>query len=77
MVPMTPTRQPGMRPDPRGTRAGRPDLGPEDRSAAVRTWKSTSAVVRWAVLITVVGVGTAAIIAIAVAAVFTLVDSSL
>jgi hypothetical protein len=32
---------------------------------------------RWAILITVVGVGTAAVIAVVVAAMFTIVDSSL
>jgi hypothetical protein len=71
------TRQPVMRPDPRGTRADRPDLGPEYDSVAMRTFRSGSAVVRWAILVTVVGVTTAAVIAIAMAAVFTLVDSSL
>jgi hypothetical protein len=69
------TRQPVMRPDPRGTRADRPDLGPEDRSTAMRTLKSGSAVIRWAILITLVGVTTAAVIAILVAAAFTLVDT--
>lgn len=76
MVAMKRTRQPVMRPDPRGTRADRPDLGPEYDSVAMRTFKSGSAVIRWAVLITAVGVGTAAIIAIVMAAAFTLVDAS-
>ncbi len=71
------TRQPVMRLDPRGTRANRPDLGPEDYSPAMRTFKSGSAVIRWALLITVVGVTIAAVIAIVMAAAFTLVDSSL
>lgn len=71
------TRQPVMRSDPRGTREGRPDLGPEDSSPAMRTWKHASALVRWILLMALVGVGTAAIIAIVVAALFTLVDSSL
>jgi hypothetical protein len=69
------TRQPVMRPDPRGTRADRPDLGPDNLSPAMRTLKSGSAVIRWAILVTVVGVTTAAVIAILVAAAFTLVDS--
>jgi hypothetical protein len=77
MVAMKRTRQPVMRPDPRRTRADRPDLGPQYDSVAIRTFKSGSAVIRWALLITVVGVGTAAVIAIAMAAAFTLVDSSL
>jgi hypothetical protein len=77
MVAMKRTRQPVMRPDPRGTRANRPDLGPEDLSPTMRTFRSGSAVIRWTLLITLVGVGIAAIIAIAMAAAFTLVDSSL
>jgi len=77
MVVMKRTSQPVMRPDPRGTRVGRPDLGPEDESTAMRTWRSASAMTRWAILITVVGVGTAAVIAVVVAAMFTIVDSSL
>jgi hypothetical protein len=77
MVAMRRTRQPVMRPDPRTTRDGRPDLGPEDQSAAMRTFKSASALTRWILLVAAVGVGTAAIIAVALAALFTLVDSSL
>jgi len=77
MVAMKRTRQPVMRPDPRGTREGRPDLGPEDASAAMRTWKTGWALVRWIVLIAFVGFAAAAVIAIAIAALFTLVDSSL
>jgi hypothetical protein len=77
MVPMRRTRQPVMRPDPRGTRLNRPDLGPENRTAAMQTFRAGSAVVRWALLVTTVGVVTAAVIAIALAAAFTLVDSSL
>ena len=77
MGPMKRTRQPVMRPDPRWTRADRPDLGPESDSVAMRTFRSGSAVVRWAILVTRVGVATAAVIAIAMAAAFTLVDSSL
>jgi hypothetical protein len=77
MVAMKRTRQPLMRRDPGGTREGRPDLGPEPESAAVRAWRHTSALIRWILLLLVVGVGVAAIIAIALAALFTLVDSSL
>jgi hypothetical protein len=74
MGPMKRTRQPVMRPDPRGTRVDRPDLGPDNRSTVMRTFKSGSAVIRWAILVTLVGVVTAAVIAIVTAAAFTLVD---
>ena len=77
MVGMKRTGQPAMRPDPRVPRVDRVDLGPEDRSAAVRAWRSASALTRWALLVAVVAVGTAAVIAVTLAALFTLVDSSL
>jgi len=67
-----------MRRPPGGTRADdRPDLGPDERSAGVRALVRMWAMIRWGVLILGVGVGVASVIAIALAAVFTLVDSSL
>lgn len=77
MVVMKRTRQPVMRPDPRGTRDDRPDLGPEHHSAAMRMWKGASALTRWVLLVAIVGIGAAATVAILLAALFTVVDTSL
>jgi hypothetical protein len=54
----------------------RPDFGPEDMSGARRAFKSVGAFTRWVLLVVVVGVITAAVIAVAVAALFTLAESS-
>ena len=78
MVVMTTPRQPAMRRPPGGTRGdGRPDLGPDQRSVSMRALSRTWAIIRWGVLIVGVAVGVASVIAIALAAMFTLVDSSL
>ena len=77
MVGMKRTGQPAMRPYPRVARGDRVDLGADDESGAVRVWRSASALTRWVILVMLVGVGTAAIIAVTLAAAFTLVDSSL
>jgi hypothetical protein len=66
-----------MRRAPSATQQGRPDLGPDDTSAAMRTWKSAWALIRWVLLIASVGVGIAAVIAIVLAAAFALAESSL
>jgi hypothetical protein len=81
-----------MRPDPRATWASgggspppplppplpevRPDFGPEELSGAKRAFKGIGAFTRWVLLVVVVGVITAAVIAVAVAALFTLAESS-
>jgi hypothetical protein len=76
-----------MQPDPRATRAGgeaggaswssaRPDFGPEDLSGAKRAFKGVGAFTRWVLLIVVVGVLTATVIAVAIAALYTLAESS-
>jgi hypothetical protein len=46
-------------------------------SRAFTAFKKASALTRWIILIAIVGIGTAAVIAIALAALFTLVDSSI
>jgi hypothetical protein len=66
-----------MHPASPATRGSRPDLGPEERSTGKHVFKKSSAFTRWGVLIGIVGLGTAAVVAIAAAALFTLVDSSL
>jgi hypothetical protein len=45
-------------------------------SRAVTAFKKASALTRWIILIVIVGLGAAAVVAIALAALFTLVDSS-
>jgi hypothetical protein len=54
----------------------RPDFGPEELSGARRAFKSVGAFTRWVLLIVAVGVITAGVIAVAVAALYTLAESS-
>jgi hypothetical protein len=65
-------RQPAMR--PRDRRA-RPPVS-FDKSPIVQWFKRASAVVRWAILILAVGLGAAAIVAVVVAALVTVVENS-
>lgn len=78
MEQMERTRQPAMPPPTAGMQPGsRPDLGPEERTAGTQAFKKSSALTRWGILVACAGLGTAAVIAIVMAAVFTLVESSL
>jgi hypothetical protein len=54
----------------------RPDFGPDDLSGARRAFKSVGAFTRWVLLVVVVGVLTATVIAVAIAALYTLAESS-
>lgn len=65
-------RQPAMRP---GDRRPRPSVS-FDKSPIVQWFRRASAIVRWAILIVVVGLGAAAIVAIVVAALVTVVENS-
>lgn len=77
-------RQPAMPPASRGTRrsSGRGDLRGDDdewseqRSGGVRALLRGFTVVRWILMIFAVGFGVAAVIAIALAALFALVNAS-
>jgi hypothetical protein len=73
------TSQPDMRPRTSGTGAtgSRPDLGPEERTIGAQAFKKSSAFTRWTIMIACVGLGTAAVVAIVLTALYTLVDSSL
>ncbi|MFO7591995.1 MAG: hypothetical protein R6X23_14070 [Acidimicrobiia bacterium] len=90
-TPMDRQRQPATRPAARGTRrsSGRArnvepyqgdddtdDDWPEDRPAGLRALLHGFALVRWILLIFAVGFGVAAVIAIAFAALFALVNAS-
>jgi len=59
-----------------GLGGGRPDFGPEDMSGAKRAFKGIGAFTRWVLLVVVVGVITATVIAVAIAALYTLAESS-
>jgi hypothetical protein len=68
-------RQPAMRAGGGGTR-DRPGTEPEPE-AGFRAWfRRASALTRWIILVLCVGLGTAALIAIGVAALVTLLESS-
>jgi len=49
---------------------------PLERSRLVQWFRRASAIVRWGILVVIVGVGVAALVAVAIAALITLVDNS-
>lgn len=62
--------------DRRDLRDGRDDDWPDERSTGIRALLHGFAVVRWILLIFAVGFGIAAVVAIALAALFALVNAS-
>jgi hypothetical protein len=73
-LPGQPPMPPEPGPEPHVRR--RPDFGPDERSATVHAFSTAWAITRWILLVLFVGLAAAGIVAVVIAALFTLVDSS-